>query len=98
MMVKPVRAVNSAVETTSAGRRLACSWPACGLKSTQIRWPRAGTVGVGTSQHLVADGRAGVEEVVSILGRDPRQQLGEGVFRLPLRHHLSPIRRRKRHL
>src|SRR5690349_7943017 len=84
-MASPTLPLYSAGESTSAGRRLACSLPFCGLKSSHTTSPRSGTGVFGPaargeragSQQLPPDGRAGVDFVVDVFGRDPGQQLGK---------------------
>src|SRR5205085_9307551 len=67
-------------DSTSAGRRPACSRPAWGVNDSQIRSPASGAS--AASPRFAPDGRAPVRFAMNVLRRDPRQQFVERVPRL----------------
>src|SRR5437868_14413134 len=66
-MANSVTWLNSAGDTTSAGRRPPCSRPTRGSKSVQIRSPAAGAYAIGSLDDLASLVRAPIEGIAHCL-------------------------------
>src|SRR5438046_5848434 len=71
--------LNSAGDTTSAGRRPLCSRPTRGSKSVQIRSPASGAQGIASLDELAAFVRPPVESVAHRLRCHPLQQISQNI-------------------
>src|SRR5437868_14477199 len=73
--------LNSAGDTTSAGRRPLCSRPTRGSKSVQIKSPASGAYGIGLFDDFASRVGAPIERFAHRLGGHAFQQLGKDIAR-----------------